>query len=71
MLRIEDNGKVRVVSDDMNPRIYYTEIRCTKCGGYTAVDDIDNRWYKDGDVVDSGTPGALPYCRECSPDEED
>jgi len=63
MIRIDDDGKHRVVSDDMNPRIHVVEgIRCQKCGEMCDADAIE--WFETG-------PGEakVPRCDNCHPAE--
>jgi len=67
MIHIEDDGKHRVVSDDMNPRIYHEEVKCAKCGEYVPSEEI--RYFKDGEKSSAGV--GEPRCENCHPDEDE
>lgn len=51
---------VRTITDDTNPRIYFVQHRCAKCGNW--VDEEDTVW----------TPNwsnGSPYHMDCAPEE--
>lgn len=56
-------GKSRTITDDNNPRIYYKEWLCAKCGGWIHEDDVE--WTLPTDL--SGPDLGKPYHLDCLP----
>jgi hypothetical protein len=57
---------IRTISDDENPRIYYTEYACYTCGSWLREDEVI--WAKEDGTLD--TDKGNPYCDCCLPSEE-
>ena len=56
---------VKTISDDLNPRIYYTEYACECCGVWLREDEII--WaLPNGEL---NTDKGNPYCDNCLPIE--
>lgn len=62
-ITLGEEGRYRVISDTMNPRIYSVEWKCKGCG--TWFDEEQILWVNpDGSLsTDSGDP----YCDSCCP----
>lgn len=62
MIKVTENGFVRKVQDDMNPRIFREEFKCANCGDWVDQDEVV--WVPDWET-------GQPYHVECAGDQED
>lgn len=66
-IRIEETDQMRVVYDDMNPRIYGKDWKCAGCGDWIPDDEVV--WASDVGVLNTDT--GKPWCVGCCPSEEE
>lgn len=64
-IQVKTNGRQKITTDDMNPRIYHEEWKCKGCDCWIDVDEVI--WATaDGKL---NTREGDPYCDACLPEE--
>lgn len=65
-IEVLDGGLSRAITDDMNPRLYRREYRCSgPCGGWLGEEDV--LWAEHDGTLDTDT--GVAWCLTCAPPE--